>query len=143
MRWIHRLAWPLGLALGVLLALGMAGCVTGPETEREFSDGVTEITVAVSQVEPQVEEYREMEACAGLTGNPYAVRWYRLAGPIVFSDGQTWYGAYNTERRAVYFYDRASLRHEILHDLVFTNLRDYGHPSPPFGVCVPYVVEAR
>jgi hypothetical protein len=128
------------LMAAVALALVLFGCTTEPGTERTFYDGSTQATVRFSETTPLVEIYATAEACAGLTGDPYKVKWYALDGPIVFPDGRRWTGAYDTDRRAIYYLDpsRDGL-HEALHDLLWTNLRRADHPSPPFGVCVPPV----
>jgi hypothetical protein len=125
---VRNLAWWLG-------SLALVACTEPGADSRTFNDGSGEVVVAVAEVEPRVEVYRDVERCVGLTGNPYAAEWYRLDEPIRFSDGSVWYGAYITKGRQIYFIDDLAAKHEVIHDLVWTNARDTTHNHPAFGVC--------
>jgi hypothetical protein len=125
----------VALMVGTALVIALVACTTEPGGSVAFSNGSGVVQVGYTEVAPQVEVYRDVERCAGLTGNPHTAEWRRLDEPVRFPDGHVWYGAYETEVREIYFTDSLSLRHEILHDLVWLNTGDLGHPSPPFGVC--------
>ena len=121
----------------VALLFLLAACATEPGGDgvRTFSNGSSNVTVAGVEVEPQRAVYAEVAQCAGLTGNPDKVRWFKLDGPIVFPEGENWWGVYWTDPREIWFTDSLSMRHEILHDLVYQHTGREDHPSPPFGVC--------
>lgn len=126
----------LAVWLGSLL---LVACPTEPGYEtQKFDNGSGRVVVNIQRVVAQPELYQEVAECAGLVGvgNPLTLEWYRLVdGEIVFPDGKRWYGVYVYPDRAIYFTDSLNLRHEILHDLLYLDRRETGHPRPPFGEC--------
>lgn len=121
----------------VLLFLLTACAVAEPGSlgYRTFDNGSGKVTVAGTVVEPQRAVYAEVARCAGLTGDPDKVTWYKLDDVIHFPDGGNWYGAYMTGAKEIWYLDSLSMRHEILHDLVYRHTGRKDHPQPPFGTC--------
>jgi hypothetical protein len=108
------------------------------------------LTVSVQPIRAPAEWrniYREVERCAGLTGNYDSIRWAVMQGPIQGPKGSTY--AFTVNQRIVLVQgDTTYLRHEMLHHILeVTGWRPRAlkpgerytiadlHPMPPFGRC--------
>lgn len=123
-------------SLFLLLLVACAVTEPGDVAYRTFhNDSGQSVTVPGVQVEPQRAVYAEVAKCAGLSGDPEKITWYRLDEAIVFDNGENWYGVYVSKASEIWYLDSLAMRHEILHDLEYRHYHRLDHPSPPFGVC--------
>lgn len=127
----------------LLALLALTGCAElvapteGTMTFRRAGQAVTVVAVHVLPDTSWLRMYREAADCTGLLARPTGIRWFVMPGPVVFPDGTHWMGAYDATSRGIFLVrgDTLSVRHEALHDLLWLDRREGGHPTPPFGRC--------
>lgn len=98
-----------------------------------------------------VQMYHEVEKCSGRWGDVESVKWYITDHPVE-GDLGTWehpkpsgvsFGIWRvledgSRQIVIMRNDTTTIRHEILHDVLWVNGRRgtaLDHPEPPFGLC--------
>ena len=92
-------------------------------------------------VSPPVEAlgwWQQLEACSGLTGDFFAVRWYTVPGSLLNINGRLYDGYWIQKQNAVvypevHFGIAAQRAHIIRHELLHALLGRAGHPAEYFA----------
>lgn len=131
--------FPRGGVAAVALVLIFSACATAHAHPAEVNRPIRFYPPAVYRV-----WWDEVERCSGKEASFGVVRWWMVTQDAMYDDGEPIVGLLHRPTNhiylpASYLYYKGIVQHEIQH---VVDPRP-GHPTPPFGTCVPLYAAFR